>query len=67
MKEEFMKELKALLEKYNVCISATVGKGSDTHGIYDEQIVVYHQIGDSFKTEDWLIVDGWSLDKNDIE
>lgn len=37
-KKEFLKELKALLEKYNAYISWTCSEGSDTYGIYDDHI-----------------------------
>ena len=66
MKQEFLKEFKALLEKYNVTISFNVGSGSDTHGLYDEKMTVYHTVPNSFKTEDWIEVSGWGIDKNDI-
>lgn len=65
-KEEFQKELKALLEKYNATISFTVDSGSDTHGLYDEKMVIYHTISNTFKAEDWIEVDGWGIDKTDL-
>ena len=37
-KKEFLKELKALLEKYNACISWTCSEGSDMYGIHDDHI-----------------------------
>ena len=68
MKEEFLKKLKALLEEYDVSIGFSVGSCSDTHGLYDERILVDHRVSkDSFKEETWLSVDGWWLDANDIE
>ncbi len=67
MKEEFLKELKALLDKYDVSISFSVGSSSDTHGLYDEKIVIDHRISkNSFKEETWLEVDGWGLSAHDI-
>ena len=38
--DAFATELKALLEKHNVTIMWTCGDGSDTHGIYDENMVI---------------------------
>ena len=66
-KQQFLKEFKALLEKYNVGISFSVGDGSDTHGLYDEKMVVYHTIPGTFKDEDWLEVNGWSIDISDMK
>lgn len=48
-KEEFLKELKALLEKYNACISWTCSEGSDTYGIYDAHI--YANLNDKVDIE----------------
>jgi hypothetical protein len=67
MKQEFLKEFKALLEKYNVGISFSVSDCSDTYGLSDEKLVVYHREPKTYHTETWLEVDGWALDKNDIE
>ena len=68
MKEQFLKELKALLDKYDASISFSVGSCSDTHGLYDEKMVIDHRISkDSFKEETWLEVDGWCIGATDIE
>lgn len=67
-KDKFLKELKTLLKKYNVHISAGVGSGSDTYGIYEETITISHRVDPKrFTFEDWLIVDGWSIDEGDIK
>ncbi len=56
-------ELKELLKKYNVFISACVGDGSDTHGIYDESIKIFKK----GTNEAALInISGWSIDENDL-
>ena len=65
-KELFQQEFKALLEKYNVGIVFSVEERSDTYGIYGEKMVVYHQPADSFNTENWIEVDGWSINKSDV-
>jgi len=62
-KEEFLKELKALLQKYNVTISAGVGEGSDTHGISEEHVEIYSNF--NYKTV--FKVEGWSLTHEDID
>lgn len=66
MKEEFLKEFRALLEKYNVGISFSVDECSDTHGLYDEKMIVYHTIPGTYKNEDWMVVEGWGIDKSDF-
>jgi len=40
--KEFLLALADLLEKYDMTISYTCGAGSDTHGIYDEQLIIYN-------------------------
>ena len=39
-KKEFVKELKALLNKYDVSIGFVCDACSDMHGLYDERIEV---------------------------
>lgn len=65
-KESFRQEFKALLEKYNVTIGFQVSECSDTYGLSGEKMVVYHRIPNTFKAEDWIEVDGWGIDKNDL-
>lgn len=61
-------ELRELLKKYNACISFSVGSCSDTHGLYDEKMVVSRQ-PDPAKWEeiDVIHVDGYSLDHTDFK
>lgn len=67
-KNEFLKELKVLLEKYDVSISFNVGESCDTHGFYDERMVIEHLIKKgSWQTEEWLSVDGWEFGASDVE
>lgn len=66
MKHEFLREFKALLEKYNVRIAFSVSECSDTHGLYDEKMGVYHTVPGTFKDEEWMDVSGWSIDKTDM-
>ncbi len=68
MREEFLRELKALMEKYDVSIGFSVGECSDTHGLYDEKLVIDHRLKKgSFKEETWLTVHGWWMGSTDIE
>lgn len=68
MKEQFLQELKELLEKYDVNIGFSVSPCSDTHGLNDEKIVIDHRISkNSFKEERWLEVYGWGLGASDIK
>lgn len=55
-KTEFLGKLRALLEEYDVSISASYD--GDTHGIHSERITIDHRVSkDSFKEETWLRVD----------
>ena len=64
-KESFKKELKTLLKKYNVSIWADYGGGSDTHGIYDEAMII--STLQSHNKASWEIrVDGWDLSAGDL-
>jgi hypothetical protein len=68
MKEQFLKELKDLMVKYKVSIGFSVGECSDTHGLYNEKILVDHRPNpNSWKEETWLAVPGWWLGAEDIE
>ena len=62
-KQEFVKELRELLQKYNVSIQAGVGEGSDTHGICEEHIEIYS----NFDYKAIFTVDGWTLDQTDLD
>jgi len=62
VKQEFLKELKALMEKHNASIEAGVGFGSDTHGIWDEHIDICDH-----RDKTLLRVQGWSLGHEDIK
>jgi hypothetical protein len=57
--QEFLKELKALLQKYNVSIQA--GIESDPQGIYGEHMAIF----DSGENPVYR-VEGWSLCQSDI-
>ncbi len=61
MKDEFLKEFKALLEKYDVSISFSVSACSDTHGLYDEKMVIDH------KQETWLELNGWCISSYELK
>ena len=61
MKEEFLKELKALLEKHNASIGFSVSEFSDTYGLYDEKMIV--EIGNDIVAE----VAGWWITAGDLK
>ena len=65
--QQFRAELKDLLTKYNASICFSVGSCSDTHGLYDEKMVVCHTVPGTFKDIDLLEVDGWGISAGDIE
>ena len=62
-KREFVKELKALLDRYDVNIQFVCDPCSDTYGIYDAGIAVYENRTDRqvLRTHDWY------LDKNNLK
>jgi hypothetical protein len=62
MVEEFKKELKALLKKYNAILSLDYADCSDTYGMYDERMTVHFR--DANKTVD--LADGYCLDASDL-
>ena len=62
MVEEFKKELKALLEKYNAVLSLEYDPCSDTYGMYDERMAVY--FNDTKETID--LADGYCLEACDL-
>ena len=57
----FRKEFAELLEKYNAHVVWTCGSCSDTHGIYDEKMLV--DIGG----RDVLTVDGACIGASDVK
>ena len=64
--DEFLRELKELLTKYDATISFDFDSCSDTHGIYDGGIALY--IGyNTPKVEKRVFKSaGWSLDASDL-
>lgn len=67
-KATFLLLLKELLEEYDVTIGFDVGPCSDTHGLYNEKIVIDHRISkESFTDERWLEVAGWCVGSTDIQ
>jgi hypothetical protein len=66
-KDEFLRKLKALMKEYRASICFSVGSGSDTHGLYEEAMIISHQPDPKkFKEEEWLEVYGWCLTETDI-
>lgn len=59
--KQFKKELKELLEKHNVSISADCADCSDLHGVYQEHISIYNG------KEEETLCEGWDLEADDIE
>ena len=64
--QQFRAELKALLTKYNTSIYFSVSSCSDTHGLYDEKMVIIHRVPGTFNDIDILEVDGWGINAGDI-
>lgn len=58
---QFLIELKDLLKKHNAHIGFSVGECSDTHGLYDEKMVI------SIKNEDIFEIDGYGFSWYDME
>ena len=56
----FLKELKELLKKYNASIGFSVGKSSDTYGLYDEKMTI------DVDKNNIINVDGWAFDQSDL-
>lgn len=56
----FKKELKELLKKYNVGIGFSCGEGSDTHGLYDERMVI------DIDNKEIIICNGWGFGQEDL-
>lgn len=64
----FRAELKALLEKYNASINFSVGSCSDTHGLYDEKMVISHRPdAGSFKEIDIIEINGWCISPYELK
>ena len=60
--KEFRKELSQLLDKYNVSIGFTCGENSDTHGLYNDYIVVR----ENGSGQNIVEADDWWLTKSDL-
>jgi len=69
----FKKDLKALLKKYEAGLSFMVGEGSDTHGLYDEAIGVQFleplKKGNRYRgwSDDIALSDGWGCTAGDLD
>lgn len=60
--DEFKRELKALLDKYEACIGFSVGDSSDCHGLNDERIVITDKLD-----RELVAVDGYCLQARDLK
>lgn len=60
--KEFKKELSQLLDKYNVSIGFTCAENSDTHGLYNDYIVVQ----ENESGQNIVEADDWWLTKSDL-
>lgn len=58
---EFQIELKALLDKYNATISWGCSPCSDTHGIYDEYMIVWGKDDNILLKLDGGYIDSYSI------
>lgn len=69
-KEEFLTKLQELLEEYGASISFTCGPCSDTHGLYDERMViemVKSQARSPWDTEEIFYAWGWGISTGDLK
>jgi hypothetical protein len=65
---EFLAELKSLLKKHNAEISFSVGSCSDTHGLYDEKMIISRRPNPkSWKEETILEINGWTINAYELE
>ena len=64
---EFKKELKDLLDKYECGICFSVGEGSDTHGLWDEELRVYPKRYKAGEYLEYILAEGWSVDGWDLK
>jgi len=64
MNKEFQKELKALLEKYDVCVGFECANSSDLMGVYDEKIVFQ---ANKHPRENLIEIDGYWLTAYDLD
>jgi hypothetical protein len=69
--QKFLAELQDLLSRYNADISFSVGSGSDTHGLYDEKMVISRRI-DPTKVNrsnevDIVEINGWTISAYDLK
>lgn len=54
-KEEFLSKLSALLRDYNVEIQFVCASCSDTHGLYNDSVVINMNREQIFDSECWII------------
>lgn len=60
---QFKNELRQLLEKYNASILFTCSESSDTHGLYNDHIVIVDN-----KSKEYIVeADGWFLNPSDLQ
>ena len=63
---QFKKELKQLLTKYNATIGFSVDECSDTHGLYGDNLFVSFENVENTNYKSHVLTDYWTLDKNDF-
>jgi hypothetical protein len=64
--EDFLKEFKELLAKYNVAITADADSCSDMHGVIDPYIEIYTYHEKTFCVKELHVIEGWDIDKDRI-
>lgn len=58
--DNFKKELKKLLIKYNADICFSCSECSDTHGLCEEQMIV------NIDNKSFKLSDGWAIEQSDF-
>ena len=61
MKQQFLKELEVLLNKYNASIEFEVGHDSDLECVYDEKMTV------NVDDQSVLNIPGWIIDAKNLK
>lgn len=65
-KQALLAELKAVLTKYNACLSAEVGEFADTHGLYGQCLNIHIRNPKGFHDTEVLSIEGWEMSAKEL-